>query len=92
MGSFGRTSIQFLLIFCLTFSLPTQFCMWRFFRGNYRGLFSACVDFREKISTEDGIFRAIRKTIKLKFISNEGTLRRVSMLNKDLDIEKRGNP
>jgi len=64
LGGFNRIPIQNYFV-TFTFSLPTEFCMWRCSRGIVQELFAVRLDFREKLSTECG---AIEKTIKNKIL------------------------
>ena len=52
LGGFERIPIHF---YCLKFSLPTQFCIWRCSGGNIHGLFSECFDF-QKTLPQNGAF------------------------------------
>ena len=50
-----------ILFICLTFSLPTQFCIWSCSGGIIRVLFLPCLNFLEKIPMEEEISRGDRE-------------------------------
>ena len=62
LGGFDRIHLR--NSFCLSFSMPTQFCMWRCSWGIVRRKFSACLDFREMTLMDGGISGVIGKTIR----------------------------
>jgi len=57
-----------ILFICLTFSLPTQFCMWICSGGNLKKLFSTCLDFWEKYYMEEGISRKLGQTLRKLYL------------------------